>query len=660
MSEEIKITIVMYDEITNGVTAERSVKKMELTQKSDSTLMPVLLENGLMDGSFCGGRGDCGRCVVQFLKGAPLPTGLERNRLEPKELRQGYRLACVTRPKTDCTIRIVETEVAETPIVTGVNFLSDNIDLKSQEKSLSENQTSPATKFVAKPSAESENEGKKSSVISEQGADVIETSKTGAENSQKTNSCYIIAVDLGTTTIAMQLRDAETGEVVDTYCAMNPQRRYGAEVLARIQASVDGQGEELRRLVCGVILGGLGQFTENLRKKADEKTLSDEQVNGNENKAFAGVIAESVARKERRKGNVGKILCMCIAGNTAMEHLLLGMDVSSLGRAPFVPTETGVQKESVDCLFAGAGIEKKVWAKGLWSAMDKVFWAFPIYIAPCISAFVGGDIVAGLYALGMISPMHLMDGGILEKGCGTAGTPGGRWQKGVLPGLADGSMAGGVKKAVLLIDLGTNGEMVITNGQRMVVTATAAGPAFEGDGTMMGTDRIALTAQLLRRGILDETGLLEEPYFTDGVRIEGVEKISVAGRQKRDGCYFNQKDIRAIQMAKAAIRAGVEILWEEMGCPEIEKVFLAGGFGYYLDVEAAVTVGLLPSHMRGKVQAVGNTSLAGAYELGRDLWGNRLDAALLEERISLAESINLAETERFEELYLKYMNLGEN
>lgn len=132
------------------------------------------------------------------------------------------------------------------------------------------------------------------------------------------------------------------------------------------------------------------------------------------------------------------------------------------------------------------------------------------------------------------------------------------------------------------------------------------------------------------------------------------------GLQRKNERYFNQKDIRGLQMAKAAIRAGVEILWEEMGRPKIEKVFLAGGFGYYLDVEAAVAIGLLSSYMKGRVEAVGNTSLAGAYELGRDLCEKRLDAAALEERICLAESVNLAEMERFEGLYLKYMNLEEN
>lgn len=605
MSEQIKITIVMNDEKPNGKTDGTSDGEIELTQESALPLMPALLKNGLMDGSFCGGRGDCGRCVVQFLKGAPLPTGLERSRLEPEELRQGYRLACVTRPKADCTVRIVETGNVETPIVTEMRLLSENVDYSSRKG-------------------------------------------------------YIIAVDLGTTTIAMQLRDAETGAVADTYCEMNPQRRYGTDVLARIQVSVDGRGEELRRLVCGAILRGLGQFAENLFKKADEETLPDEPVPVRENGKGTGAAAESVSLKgnlvdqgHKEKGNAGKILCMCIAGNTAMEHLLLGLDVSSLGRAPFLPVEKGLQSITAARLFAGM----EELRENLLMADGRAFSDMPVYVAPCMSAFVGGDIVAGLYALGLLAA-KASEGREKSRKAEKTGLA---EETEKLSGNRESEKENGSERhAALLIDLGTNGEMAITDGQRMIVTATAAGPAFEGDGTMMGTDRIALTAQLLRRGILDETGLMAEPYFTEGVRIEGAKEAAVRGREIKNGCYFTQKDVRGLQMAKAAIRAGVEILWEEMGRPGIEKVFLAGGFGYYLDVEAAVAVGLLPAYMRGRVQAAGNTSLAGAYELGRDLCEKRLDAAALEERTCLAESRNLAETERFEGLYLKYMNLGEN
>lgn len=574
MSEKIKITVVMHDEKPNAETDGDSAGEMILTQESSVTLMPVLLENGLMDGSFCGGRGDCGRCVVQFLKGAPLPTGLERSRLEPEELRQGYRLACVTRPKADCTVRIVRTEEKETPIVTDINLVSQKNDSNGQGNILFENRKSAAMKFDRETKAEAKSEIKKSSVIPETKADVIENFKVGGKKSSR----YIIAVDLGTTTIAMQLRDAVTGAVADTYCEMNPQRRYGTDVLARIQASAEGHGAALRGLVCGAILRGCRQFAK-----------------------------------------YGEIACMCIAGNTTMEHLLLGYDVEGLGRSPFMPKETGQQILSPEGLFSGSsGALGEEQSCSLWENAD-----FPIYIAPCFSAFVGGDIVAGLYMLGLLGPE-------------TAGE--------------EGKAAAG-RQTVLFVDLGTNGEMAITDGRRMIVTATAAGPAFEGDGTMIGTDRIALTARLLRRGILDDTGLLAEPYFTEGVQIENG---------KKSVCYFKQEDIRALQMAKAAVRAGVEILWEMMGHPEIGQVCLAGGFGYYLDVEAAVAIGLLPAYMRGRVQAVGNTSLAGAYELGRDLSFGRTDAGWLEERTGLAESVNLAETEQFEGLYLKYMSLEEN
>ena len=564
MSEKIKISVVIEREKPNSEKNGTNAAPILLIQDSSMTLMSVLLQNHLIKGSFCGGRGDCGRCVVQFLKGAPLPTGIERARLTPEELRQGYRLACVTKPGTDCTVRIADGGGMETPIVTEVNLPLQKIDLNSQERDLSQNE---------KPAA-----------------GVIEKSER-----------YIIAVDLGTTTIAMQLRDAMTGETADTYCEINPQRSYGTDVLARIEASCNGNREELQKLVCGSLARGLRQFMAYMRQNGGAR-------NGGERKGMS--FGNETAKEPQ-------ILCMCVAGNTTMEHLLMGYDVRSLGRAPFVPVETGLQRVSVSRLLAESQTSDEKtdgWELG-------VIPDFPVCLVPCISAFVGGDIVAGLYALHMLSDMP---------------------------------------RTTLLIDLGTNGEMAITDGRRMIVTATAAGPAFEGNGDIIGTDRIALTAELLRRGALDETGLLAEPYFEEGVLVETTEKAESADEAKENKCYFTQKDIRKIQMAKAAIRAGVEILWEEMGCPEIDRIYLAGGFGYYLNVEAAVAIGLLPAYMRGRVCAVGNASLAGAYELGRDLCEKKTEKEILERKLFDVESINLAGKEKFEKLYLKYMNLEEN
>ena len=560
MSEKIKITIVMDDEKLNMKNQDEQPDVIIMTQESSMTIMSVLRENGLLSGSFCGGRGDCGRCVVQFLKGAPLPTGIERSRLEPEELRQGFRLACVTRPKTDCVIRIPEQDGQEIPIVTELNSVSENIDSSGRQNKLSGNQISFAMKVSEEAEEDAHNSNKKQRVISKEEADVM------------------IAVDLGTTTIAMQLRDMVTGEVIDTYCELNPQRTYGTDVLSRIQASCDGHREELRRLVCEVLLRGLRQFSARMETMGGE-----------------------CGGAER----CGQLVCMCIVGNTTMEHLLLGYDVSALGRSPFTPVEIGLQELTVSVLLGKD-------------------WDFPVYIAPGISAFVGGDIVAGLYTLRMLP-------GIFS------------------PCQRDERVEAGKQEPVtLLIDLGTNGEMAIVDGKRMLVTATAAGPAFEGgrNGTLIGTDRIALTAELLRQETLDETGLLAET-------------------KDINDCYLNQRDIRDLQMAKAAIRAGVEILWEKMGSPEIGMVYLAGGFGYYLDVEAALAIGLLPERLRGHIRAVGNTALEGAYRLGRDLAAGVLTKNRLEEVLAVTENgnvdaVNLAKQERFEALYLKYMNLERN
>lgn len=518
MAKEIKITIVTYDGKANTPPEEKEDILVVLTHDSSMTVMSTLLKNNLIDGSFCGGRGDCGRCRVQFLKGAPLPTALERSVMEAEELRQGYRLSCLAGPKDDCVIRLSLSDEPNITIVSDMISMTQINDQSSQYNEVT----------IDRTTGDSERE------------EVLEIADV------------MIAVDLGTTTVAMQLVEMQTGRIRDTFCSMNPQRCYGADVLSRIKASCEGNRKELQRVIFNLLSKGVEQF--------------------------------------RFKAAGSKIKGMCIAGNTTMEHLFKGYDVSCLGSSPFTPVEIGLQN------------------------YRHPEWEFPVWLVPGISAFVGGDIVAGLYTLGL------------------------------LPGDAP------KKNTRLLIDLGTNGEMAITDGSRMIVTATAAGPAFEGGAgaEIIGSDMVANTAFLLQQGFVDETGLLKEPYFTEGIDVG------------RPAVRMRNKDIRDLQMAKAAVRAGIEILWKEMGCPEIDQIYLAGGFGYYLDVEAAFCIGLLPEHMRGKVSAVGNTSLAGAYYIGRDLLNGKIAKKEMEERLSDILMINLAEQEAFEALYVQYMNLQIN
>lgn len=584
MSEKIKITIVSENEKLNNGHDDLSDQSVILTHDTSMTLMSTLLKNDMISGSFCGGRGDCGRCMVRFLQGATIPTGPERSVLEPEELRQGYRLACLAKPKTDCVINLCLVDVPEIAIISDMMGVTESVDCASQKQKYTQNQKSNVMESII------------DIVTSTNASDWNDDRVTDVTDNKVTDA--IIAVDLGTTTIAMQLMEMETGRVIDTYCEMNPQRSYGTDVLSRIRASCEGNRDKLQTLVIEVLERGVKRFVHH-------------EV---------------------------PVRCMCIAGNTTMEHLLMRYDVSTLGHSPFTPVECGLQEFSY------------------------AVWDFKVWLVPCISAFVGGDIVAGLYACGLLTE---------NLGQGSA-----RYSVEQQKNEAN-------EAVTLLIDLGTNGEMAITDGERMFVTATAAGPAFEGGaGTgIVGSDMIACAAELLQQGIMDETGLLAEPYFKEGVsvQVQTADKGQYLFTLGNSGqkLHLTQDNIRSLQMAKAAVRAGVEILlrqtderWQckpqpneqqinsKLRAHQVERVYLAGGFGYYLDVEAAFAIGLLPEHMRGSVQAVGNTSLEGAYRIGRDLWQRKIDGQTLENSISSIGSINLAKQPDFEKLYIRYMNFS--
>lgn len=561
MSDKIKITAVIENEKLNNTVDDLEKKSVIMTHDSSVTIMSTLLQNNLISGSFCGGRGDCGRCRIQFLQGADAPTALERSVMDPEELRQGYRLACLAKPKRDCAIKLALLDAPSIAVVADMMDVTQSVDYNGQKLKQSKKQTTSVMKDFSG----------------------IEASVSESAQKEYKGTDAIIAVDLGTTTIAMQLMEMDTGRIIDTYCEMNPQRRYGADVLSRIQASCEGNREILQRLVVEVLERGVERFR---NRNADIK-------------------------------------CMCIAGNTTMEHLLMGYDVSSLGRSPFMPVEIGLQE---------------------YRHPD---WNFTVWLTPGISTFVGGDIVAGLYACGMLNE---------------------RLRRRTEEEEQQGSV--GQKGSSFLVDLGTNGEMVITDGKRMIVTATAAGPAFEGGpgAGIVGSDMVACIAALLRQGIMDETGLLTEPYFTEGISIQNTDEAHYRFAEGRSGdsLYLTQQDVRNLQMAKAAVRAGIEVLLKKLNEQRQEKpqtggqpathVCLAGGFGYYLDVEAAFRIGLLPEHMRGSVQAVGNTSLMGAYRIGRDLWLHRTDKRALEQSLVSIESVNLAGQEDFERWYIQHMN----
>lgn len=464
--------------------------------KLGQNLLEVILFEENYDFSHCGKKGICGRCQVRFISGATLPSAADRQFFSPEKLREGWRLACTAKPKSDCEIEIHFIPQRNISILT-----------TEPEKSGNKNQT----------------------------------------QMQENKEICIIAIDLGTTTIAMELKGIESGICYETFCRMNPQRTFGADVISRLEAAEEGNAKVLSEQVMAVIEEGIQMLCKNRIPQL-----------------------------------------AVLAGNTAMIHLLMGYSVSTLCRNPFKPVELSLKTITLKI----SGVKT--------------------YLFPGISAFVGGDITAGLYF-------------ILKNKC--------------------------KEETSLLIDLGTNGEMVLTDGERLFVTSTAAGPAFEGGSkeAVIGTDMIAAVSELCKKNLVDDTGLLSEPYFSTGVKI----------KQQSVEANLTQKDIRALQMAKAAVFAGICVLVRKMDISfsKISNVYLAGGFGYYLNVESAFDIGLLPIELKGKVKAVGNTSLKGSFLYAKDLLEGDKTAKESERITHSATEINLAKEPEFEKIYIEAMQL---
>lgn len=358
-----------------------------------------------------------------------------------------------------------------------------------------------------------------------------------------------LAVDVGTTTVAVLLYDLGSGEQLASAGERNVQRGYGADVISRITACGEGKLPALR---------------DGIRHQAE-------------------ALAERLCRQTGR--DVSQIRRVVIAGNTVMEHLYTGLDPTGIGVAPFTP----------ESLFGSR------WP-GLFRQAD-------VYLCPCISGYVGGDITAGLLASG-------------------------------------GDRTEGLR---LYVDIGTNGEMALGNKTGYLTCATAAGPAFEGaeiacgmDGSAGAIDRIGIEngdltvhvigdgqamglcgsglvdaiAVLLELGVIDETGRMagaDELPDRLASRRFALEDGSAAFRLLGD-VYLSARDVRQVQLAKAAIRAGAETLLAQQGKgPEdITELVIAGGFGSFLDVNSALRIGLLPQIGRERIRHAGNAAAYGA------------------------------------------------
>jgi uncharacterized 2Fe-2S/4Fe-4S cluster protein (DUF4445 family) len=454
--------------------------------------------------SDCGGLGKCGRCVVRVERGAEClsaMTELERAR----RLAPGERLACQARivePATDVTVFVKE--LGTYSIVTDT-VETDDVPLA--------------------PS------------VGRDGGRVVHA--CGEELGRYEGEIYGLALDVGTTTLALQIVDLEDGRAIATAARTNPQISYGNDVISRIGYTMQ-HDDGLRALQCAVVEG----------------------------------VNQELERLERRHGEVCKnTLDAVVVGNSTMRGLFFGQDVGSLGVIPFEPPGT----EALEAKAGELGLRINPHAR--------------VYGGALIGGHAGADALADVVAC----RLHESDG------------------------------------VSMVIDIGTNGEVVIGNTNRMMSASCAAGGAYEGATVACGSGAVegAISNVWITDGhVAYETIGGKPPVGICGSGlIDLLAELLRSGRMSRkakigedfhlaDGIYITQQDVYALITAKAGLRLDQDLLMRYYGVEldQVQKIFLAGGFGNFINPENAVAIGLLPPAPE-KVVRIGNGALAGAREM---------------------------------------------
>lgn len=447
-------------------------KTAVILSETGSSLLEILRQNGYSIYAPCGGKGTCGKCLVNISGRGPV-------------------LACTCFPAGD-----IETELPgeeEARILAGsTEFLED-----------------------------------------------LPVDRPG--DLHISPDPFGMAIDIGTTTVVIYFVHMLTGQIRKIASFINPQRAFGSDVISRISH-------------CQLNQDGLAQLQRSITRAINDEInafIPDEGISVND---------------------IGKVV---VAGNTTMLHMLLGVDPVSIAMAPFTPEF--IDKQSREAGRIGLNTNPSA----------------EVITLPCISAYVGADILAGLAALKVSN------------------------------------------KNYLFLDIGTNGEMALVRGREILACATAAGPAFEGASLscgmgavtgaisvfhdenryhvigntdprgICGSGIIDIVAWLFRNELIDESGLLEKRLVINGKNDIGV----------------NQQDIREIQLAKSAIFSGIKVLLKKSGLTydDIDAMYLAGGFGHYINISSALAIGLLPHELEGRIFPVGNSSGFGALQYLKSL-----------------------------------------
>jgi len=413
-----------------------------------------------------------------------------------------------------------------------------------------------------------------------------------------------VAIDLGTTTIAAQLLDLRNGNVLGVQTALNAQARHGGDIMSRVEFALHGGQAELQRLG----REQLGSMVTKLLAAAASSSRSsrgDEALTSNP----TSDIRHPKLSQPPHVGCYGTLKRVVIVGNTVMHHLFCGVDVAPLAAHPFEPRQPGRVRLSPHDLG--------------WEIPE----AAQVEFLPCLGGFVGSDILAGIVATGLHQSRELM----------------------------------------ALMDLGTNGEVVVGNRERMVCTSTAAGPAFEGARIAMGmraaTGAISqvqvennfLACRVIGGGAplgLCGSGLVDA--VAAGLELEWIHPsgrmVNRTAMPLAGPVSLLAADVRELQLAKGAIAAGLRMLTAKLGASlaDLKQLHLAGAFGNYISRASAQRIGLLRVPLN-RVLPAGNTALLGAK---RALFE---EATVWDAIANRVEHVTLNEDPAFDDIYAEEM-----
>jgi len=516
-------------------------------------LLKALIEYNIIIENPCNGKGTCGKCKVTINKETHLACSFK--------IVENIEVGVISKEEN----MTVLTDGQELSIIVKPSFKKEffQLDLPSIKDQRDDFQRLKDALELKNLSIGSKALSNISEIIRKDAfkvtACIYDDKLITLESGDTSDIFYGMAVDIGTTTIACYLVNMVSGETVDIVSQVNKQRTYGGDVISRINFTIEEENgtKVLKNLI-------VNQINEMVNELCSNNNLSKDNIYN-----------------------------MTIVGNTVMLHMLLGLFCKNIAMAPYIPVFT----EGLDFKGGELGIN----IGGIVSLL------------PGISGYVGSDICGGILASGMMES----------------------------------------EKYSLLLDLGTNGELALGNSKGIVACSTAAGPAFEGANIkygiggvkgaiskidfsneiiyktigdvspigICGSGVLDAVSELLKYELIDETGrMVDEEEITDIslkkrlVVIDKMKQFMIVGNERNNPISFTQKDVREVQLAKAAVSAGIKILIAEKGISfeDIEKVYIAGGFGNFMDINSTVNIGMLPKELENKIYSIGNSAGSGA------------------------------------------------